>query len=220
MKTLTLALYAEGRTDERFLPELIEHIVIDLLCQHGANDISVNSIIVLPGNEIRADASQIQRIVNAARLANGYHALIVHADADAPDRDKALQERFYPGRKIITQYLHETCQELIPLIPVRMIEAWMLVDAEALCTILPGCKDAATLELFKDPKQVEHILNPKQELQHIIKKVTGHRRQPNITEIQTSLAEEINLALLRKVPAYQEFEHDLEITLRKLHFIA
>lgn len=49
MTTLVLALYAEGRTDERFLPIVIQRTAEEILAQRGRTTVYVLEPIVLSG---------------------------------------------------------------------------------------------------------------------------------------------------------------------------
>lgn len=70
------------------------------------------------------------RIWDAARRAEGYHGLIVHVDADYSTADRARRDRIDPGFELIRQSSERVCDQLVPLIPVRMTEAWMLADRD------------------------------------------------------------------------------------------
>ena len=121
MTMLTLALYCEGRTDERFLPILIQRTIEQVLLQRGRSVVDV-----LEPSIVRLEASfssQAERSLTAARQTAGYHVLIVHADADYPTPRRALDERFLPGLNLVRHASGPKCEIVVPLIPVRMTEA-------------------------------------------------------------------------------------------------
>ncbi len=97
MMTLVMALYAEGRSDERFLPTVIQRTTQNLLDQKGSDNIYALEPFVLDDSTLKQRPTQSERILEAARTTNGYHMLIIHADADAPTAERALRERVQPG---------------------------------------------------------------------------------------------------------------------------
>src|SRR3712207_4833733 len=94
-ESLVLAFYAEseGSTDQQFLPLIIERTAEHILVSKERNDVLVLPVVVIELDEPKPTRRK-ERIVAAARKAAGYHGLIVHADADGPNRNKALKERF------------------------------------------------------------------------------------------------------------------------------
>jgi hypothetical protein len=99
---LRLALYVEGTTDERFLPTLIKRTCERLLEQSNNRDIvDVFEPQIIKLNPIPNTGKQ--RILQAARVARNYHALIIHCDADRRSRERAFKERYQPGWELVQQ---------------------------------------------------------------------------------------------------------------------
>ena len=218
MKQLVVALYVEGPTDARFLPRIIGRTAEHLL---AGCDVDILDPIVINGDIHRLSTLPAQ-IVAAAQRTHGYHILIVHQDADAPSEEAALRERIQPGLDAVRQQLGAYQQTIIPLIPVRMVEAWMLSDPDALCHALPGCSALNALGLPDKPQQVERIQEPKAELQRIVKIYGSRRRRRSqdsqLARLQEPLANAIALPRLERVPSYQAFVQRFSQALRDLHF--
>ncbi|MFP4394514.1 MAG: DUF4276 family protein [Anaerolineales bacterium] len=219
MKQLVLALYAEGSTDERFLPRIIQRTAEHLLARYGVEILDPHVV----NGDIHSRATLQEQIVAAAKETRGYHILIVHQDADAPDQERALQERIQPGLDLAQQEPEHYQQDIVPLIPVRMIEAWMLADPVALCQAIPSCPTPDELNLPHKPEQVEHISDPKAELARITRIYQTRRRRSRsrsyLAKIQERLADEIAIERLKRVPAYQTFEQKFAQVLHELHFL-
>jgi hypothetical protein len=99
--TLVIALFVEGRTDERFLPVLIQREIESLLLSYSHKVVDVlEPILVKPSEEYHAHD---RRLLELAKATVGFHLLIIHADADFPSSDRALAERFQPGMELIHQ---------------------------------------------------------------------------------------------------------------------
>lgn len=219
MRQLVLALYVEGPTDERFLPPIVRRTAEDLLAGRGVDILDP----VVIDDEIHALPTLVEQMVEAAREAKGFYLLIVHQDADAPTRDLALEERIEPGVRAIAQHDDDCQQRIVPLIPVRMVESWMLVDVEAFCTVIPGCSDPERLDFPHSPHQIESILDPKLYLRQSVERGLAHRPRHqrerfSFPRVQSRLGESIRLAALQRVPSYQAFREEFSIALAELHF--
>jgi len=220
MNVLVLGLYAEGPTDNRFLPVVIQRTSELVLAQYDCTDIEALEPIVIkkdPGISSRGEC-----ILQAAREAAEYHALIVHSDADNRTYKQALIELFNPGYELVQRMEGNLCKDLLPIIPVRMVEAWMLADHETLREILRTSLATRDLGLHDKPRQVELYQDPKEALKQAVQKIYPNRprRWSRIMgELYAELAPEISLERLSEVPAYQQFKADLIATLKKLNFI-
>ena len=222
MTALVLALYAEGRTDERFLPIIIQRTAEDILLRRGRRTIDVLEPTPINGDIDHQVERRKDRIVEAARRALGFHVLIVHADADHPTPERALNERIMPGI-LAAARKDNTCRLLVPLVPVRMTEAWMLADPQALSQVIGTNLTAQDLGLPERPHQVESEPQPRQRLREATCRARAQyprrRRRLDLGELYEPLARQIRLERLRGVPAYQRFVTDLTKALHELGFI-
>jgi len=221
MSTLVMALYVEGRPDERFLPIVIQRTVERILAQRGRTIVDVLEPVVLARSIDRRFQTRVDRILEAARRSAGYHALIIHADADHPTPERAMEERIRPGFEQVRNAQERVCDKLVPIIPVRMTEAWMLVDSEALRMVIGVSADTQMLALPTRPRQVESDLDPKQTFRQAVQNALVHRsrrrRRIDLGAIYEPLARQINMERLNEVPAYQQFVSDMTDTLIDLH---
>lgn len=219
MSTLSLALYCEGPTDKRFLPILIQRTSQYVLNQHGKNTIEVLPVEVVDAPKQRQGKS----IVEASMKAAGRHVLVIHTDADNRTYEQAKAQSFDPGYNLVQQTREKVCRDLVAMIPVREVEAWMIADQEALRIIL-GIK-MATLDLGlpKKARLVELESNPKITLKQVVAKAHSSRskrhRDIDWHRFYGALAREINLERLKEVPAYKHFVTDLTATLKTLNLI-
>lgn len=223
MKQLVLALYAEGTTDQLFLPSIIQRTTIQVLRQYEHQQINVLTPRAV--HLEKAPATRDECILQAAREASDSNILIVHADADHPTRDRAYDERFLPGQRLVQRTSTGVCSNLVPLIPIRMTEAWMLAaEHEVLKIVLKTRLSAQELGLVHRVRQVEHIANPKQTLKQLAQRATaersGRHRNVDIHPIYVALGQQISLERLNNVPSYQEFVKDLKDALKTLNLIS
>jgi len=222
MKKLSLALYSEGSTDQHFLSDVIRRTSRQILDRHGQYSLNVQPIDIITFRKV--GLKQDECILQAARNAIDYHVLIVHADADHRTNEKALLERFKPGYMLV-QNQENICKHLVPIIPIQMTEAWMLVDHIALQDAIGTVMTARDLGLPPKAKLVENDSDPKQTLHLVLQKANAHRprrqrhNQASLSMLYSILGRQINLERLRQVPSYQQFETDLTGTLKKLSLL-
>lgn len=206
MSTLATAFYGEGDGSEyTFLRRLVQRTLEDMLPHIEVFD--PTPIYV------RATA-QADKLVEAAQQARGYGLLVFHLDGDYRGWERAYAERFKPGIARI-RAVEEAIQEIVPIIPIRMTEAWMLADFTAFQRVTATRATAAESGFPAQPHQVEAIQQPKGVLQQALQAVyTTRRRRIPTQDIYIPLADEIELDLLRGVPAYGRFRADLSAVLR------
>ena len=221
MKNLVMALFAEGSTDDQFLGIIAQRTAEHILNQH-----STEIVDVLDPQPVRrrSASKRAEQILHAAQDVHGYHLLLVHADADAPTQDGARSERIEPGVQRVEQAINQgehVCDTLVPVIPIRMTEAWMLADPDALINIIGTRSSPADLGVSHRPHEVERISDPKSKLQNAlnVSRSPRRRRPPKIGALYEPLARMLSLDRLAQVPAYGQFQTDLTQALRELHFI-
>ncbi len=220
MTMLVMGLYVEGPTDNRFLPVIIQRTAEHILLQCDRAEVTVLEPISIKKHPdiLHRDES----ILQAARDAYGYHTLIVHADADGPTRDEAIRYRFEPGNSLAQACTENICKDILPIIPVRMIEAWMLADTDQFRKALGTTMSRQVLGLHSKAKHVESYHDPKAVIDSIIQQTYPDkpRQWGRIRgQLYADLAPMIRLSRLNDVPAYQQFIYDLTSTLKAINMI-
>jgi hypothetical protein len=220
MNMLVMGLYVEGPTDDRFLPVIIQRTAEHILFQYDRAEVEVLEPIVIRKHP---DIShRDESILQAAHDAFGYNTLIIHADADGPTRDEAFYYRFEPGNRLVQACTEKVCKDILPVIPVRMIEAWMLADMDQFRKALGIKIRQQELDLHTKAKHVELYHDPKAVLDSIIQQTYPDKPQywGRIRgQLYADLAPMIRLNRLNDVPAYQQFVYDLTETLKAINII-
>ncbi|SRR6266487_364167 len=217
---LVLALYGEGNTDDRFLTLIIQRTSRKILAEYRNSNVSVAP--VEPIKLFEKKLTRKENILQAARQASRYQALIVHSDADSPSHHKALKERILPGFQLVQQSKEAVCEKLLPIIPVQAIEAWMLADYEVLCAEIRTDLSIRELGIPERAKQVESISKPKRRLNEAVSKVNKQLRphqKIDVDSLYEPLGSKIRLERLGQLSAYQQFVNDLTDTLKSLSLI-
>jgi len=233
MVRLVLALYLEGSTDETFLGNIILRTTISVLAKYEQHSVNVVRIDAEKNKSVEVGD---QRILYAARqLALRYNnqydeqfttypVLVVHCDADYHNNEKALHDRYFPGYELVQQAEEFICKTLVPIIPVRMIESWMLAaDHDVLRDVLQTDMKAQDLGLVSKVKQIESEPKPKEKLDQIIQRARGDRSrrryQISRKDLYEPLGRRISLERLNDVPSYKQFVKDLTLALKNLKLI-
>ncbi|MEO5876799.1 MAG: hypothetical protein ABIS86_22065 [Streptosporangiaceae bacterium] len=112
----------------------------------------------LPPPPRRTVVGKLQGIKN---LGGEYDLVVVHRDADRDGRAPRLDEI----QKAIDQVMPEVVH--VPVIPVRMTEAWLLLDERAIRQVAGNPNGRARLELPAASK-VESLPDPKAHLRSVL----------------------------------------------------
>lgn len=223
MRVLVLGLYSEGSTDERFLSPLLRRTTEELLAQDGGGNAWDEAIIVPINVSSEQHTHREQSILAAAEKAQGCHLLIVHADADGPTPERALAERFQPGLMLVKQTSKNSCRDLLPIISVQEVEAWLLADKQALFTELnmnPNPQNARVLGI-PPLHHIENTARPKEQLDRIIRVAnTARGREISRQDLYEPLGEAVRLDQLAKLSAYRQFTADLTAALADLGILS
>lgn len=200
MRTVRYALLADGPTDEA-----LTFILTWLLHQHLGNcsivpiwpDLSADR----PARRLRA------RIVRCAEL-YPCDVLFIHRDAENQEHSRRVEEitraRDQAGRRV-------ALPPVIPVVPVRMTEAWLLADETAIRQVAkrPRRRDQLSLPRIRD---LERLPNPKALLRALILDASGSRgrRRGRVrVDPRQVAAETRDFSSLRVLPAFQALEADI-----------
>lgn len=99
--------------------------------------------------------------------------VVVHRDADNAGADARLAEI----RRAVTETA--ACPHVVPIVPIRMTEAWLLLDQDAIRTVAGNPRGTSPLAL-PQRHEVERIADPKVTLRAALStaaNVTGRRRE-------------------------------------------
>lgn len=143
------------------------------------------------------------------------HVLFVHRDSEREPREKRLEEirQAVAGAEI---------PAFVPVVPVRMTEAWLLIDESAIRRAAGNPNGEVTLPLPK-VAQLEAVADPKKVLRECLIRAsekTGRRLQQferDLSERAQRVSELItDFSPLRQLPAFQELEKDARGVLSNL----
>lgn len=207
MATLRIGLYAEGPTDQAFLPNIITREAWNLIAQSRRGNFDVaEDVVPVPRSDGVEGILQTRDAINV---------MCLHVDG-AGDPEGALQNVLGPIEVRLRAQGYGV--PLVRVVPVREIEAWALVDPSAICSAL-GRAEAnfryadlpRDLNLMDHPAHVERVPDPKRAMNDTIKGMIGDRgakRTPSRIFLRL-IAEHIRMERLHQVPQYVRFRDEL-----------
>jgi len=194
-RVLTLTIVADGSSDVAFVP-----IVEWLLGQHTDNAFTVQLARGLPP----PSAGLLQRVRYAA---SEYPCDVVVAHRDSEGR--TAQERYAE----MSESLADLDLRWIPVVPVRMTEAWLLLDKAAIRRASGNPNGSVGLAL-PPRSRWERDPNPKESLfrsLRVASELSGRRLEKfDVHAARFRLASLISdFSPLRGLPTFDRFESDL-----------
>ena len=214
MPNVLLSAYSgEGSTDRRFLGPIIRHTLEELVLE-GTGQIEVLAPFWLQV------AKQKDEIIAAAHRAQseGYQILCIHTDADRRGVEGAYTQSLLPALTILRADPSVTLR-IVPLIPERTTEAWMLADFPTLCGQLEIDLSQNDLNIAGDP---EGFANPKEKLRtavRIANEGKGAHLQTSVEDLYEALGKDVDLLSLGRLPSYQRFRRDLRKALVEVGYV-
>lgn len=218
MKQLIVGFTTEGKTDERFLRSVILHSFEDVAFE------CASPVEILPVQYLeRRDEDFIEVVKCYAEEADksGVMVLCIHADADAPTDAQTIAHKIAPAFAAVQNIIDRpVCKNLAAIVPVQMMEAWMLGDKNLLKAEIGTNQSDAELGLHKNPEAYSH---PKQIIEdaiRIARKGVAKRRRRDLTisELYSPIGQKIALAELEKLPSYRKFKEEVKRAFRKLNY--
>ncbi|MFI1022674.1 hypothetical protein [Streptomyces olivaceus] len=190
---LSLALLTEGASDQWFLVPLIDRQVAGIALEASVG-FDYSGVVA---GECYTVAHRDLVLREVTDLLHYFDIVLIHHDHNERSKAEAIRERV-PG----------DAHRIVPLVPVRETEAWMLADREALKESAPT-RDAAG----KAPRDVQKIADPKA----MLKTALGGRRDAEHDFAR--LGQTVALEALSLVPAYRRWTAELRQAMERLRFL-
>lgn len=211
MRYLGLALFGEGSTDYQFLSPILRRATEEMCLKQAKTSVEIGEVLPLVAPSKYKNSDLTTKIVEAAKLAQGaFDILFIHTDGGG-DPVTAYDQRVKPAALTLNTELSSATERVVGVVPVREMEAWTLVDGNALRATFGTVLDNKALGIPSSPREVERIYDPKLVFNEAYDKVVGQsrRRKTNVTSFLNAIGERIDLNQLRQVLAYQRFEMEL-----------
>lgn len=209
MKELNYTMIADGSSDK-----VLIKILTWLLRENGIS-IPINYFDINFSNSDASSKILSNKISLALQLCKRQHTsechlLFIHRDAE----NQGWQQRYDEIQKALKQARNVKFEQTVPIIPVRMTEAWLLLDAQAIRKAAENPGGRARLDLPKI-STLESLPDPKSCLRDLLltaKEWTGRRRndfawEAAVWEIPENITD---FSPLRNLAAFNKLEQHLK----------
>lgn len=208
LRYVTTALDAEGPTDYRFLSSLMRRLVEQHCLDGATSQVEVGEVVGL--DKRAADRAEAR----TPRYRDAFDLIFVHRDG-AGDPPRAIREHVEPQRRALAAA--GSPAQIVGVIPVREMEAWALADGDALRRVLGTTLTNTGLGLPSTIPQLERVTDPKRLLVDVVAKVVGDRKAHSQAPSYLGLlADEIDLASIRLLPAFARCDAEVGDALRRI----
>jgi hypothetical protein len=197
----TIALVADGSSD-RCLIHPIRWAVSELLRLKGEEGTVQYAFASLPAGSLK------ERVIEALDT-NPCEVLLIHRDAEREDPLRRTQE--------ILNAIEGVREEVpkVPIVPVRMSEAWLLIDEQAIRIAAGNPAGTISLDLPR-VRDLERVPDPKAVLHEsiLVASQSAGRRRDRLKRDLSMRVQRVaqvieDYSKLRSLAAFQRFESDL-----------
>lgn len=224
MIQIAIGLNAEGVTDYRFLKDIIYRTFSRIIACECDIDIEILDIfdITVPKNKTTFKEAALNATLKGTSE-YGVSVMCIHADADNHPIDYILENKFSPLWEAIKLHpVQNCCKIIVPVIPIKMTEAWMMADKDLLKKAI-NAKDMKDEELGLN-KKPETYRDPKEAINKAISIAANQNQRKRIRNLSIGpLYEEmgglIAIEALEELPSYLAFANAVREALRKLNYL-
>ena len=193
MEIINISLVCDGSSDK-----CLEQIVYPLIDLHFPH---LTCRIVAAGEVIPATEPLARRLVKTWELYQP-HIILCHRDAE--------REQWSMRHAEIVTASEKLSVPTIPIVPVRMLESWLLLDVQAIRAAANNRNGTVALNLPR-PREIEGLPDPKEILFDILRRASDlppqRLRRFREHEARSRVAGFIaDVTVMRILPAFAEFE--------------
>ncbi|MBN1340361.1 MAG: DUF4276 family protein [Bacteroidales bacterium] len=218
MNVLTIAYTTEGKTDKRFLGNVIRR-TFEEIAWECAGEITVYD----PQHLEVSEHNFINQVTEAALEAKWANVLCVHTDADDSSDNAAFNFKINPAFDNINNNDGNICKNLVAVVPITMTEAWMLINKDILKDEIGTTKTNNELQLTYRINNIENIANPKDLITVAIREayidVPRKRFKTRLSDLYSPLSQRILLDELLHLSSYRKFREAARRALIELNYL-
>ncbi len=219
-RLLFVGLFTEGSTDIRFLESIVKR-TLDELAFNCKEQIETDLLTLEIDKTGLGFVEQVKKASKIGLQDYGISILCVHTDADNAFR-RIIRTKVKPVQDSIKTFSDDNCKSIVFIVPVQMVESWMLADKSLFKTEINSVKSDKELGINQPP---ENISDPKEAIEnaiHIAKADLTKRKRGkgiSISDLYQILGQKIELDVLSKLPSYIKFKTELYQALHQLNYL-
>lgn len=220
-KQIFVGLMTEGPTDNRLLESIVKRTFDEIGFEcNGEVETFVKFISIN-----KTGLEFVEQVSEASKKGTeeyGIMILCVHADADNDDDSYTFRNKIIPAKdELYTKDGNDYCKLITAIVPVQMIEAWMLADKELLKKEIGTNKTDNELGINHNP---ENIADPKFAIENAIRiarqELTKKRRKNlSISELYLPIGQKITFEKLDTLPSFLKFKEAIREAYRSLNYM-
>ena len=219
-RQLFVGLFTEGNTDNRFLESVVKR-TFDEAAFEAVGDFE---IYLQPINLTKQGLSFSEQVIRASKKGVeqfGITILCIHRDSDSENDTNVFQHSINPALYELSQKKDkEYCKVTTVIVPVQMMEAWLLADKNLFKKEIGTNKTDIELGINRSP---ETIADSKEMIKEAIRiarlDLTKKRRKDlDISEIYMPLGQKISIEKLNKLNAYLKFKQSVKSAFQILNY--
>lgn len=220
-KQLFVGLAVEGNTDMRFLKSIVVRTYRKIILDECEQEVDID-IYELSTSKIGKNFPEFVQSASKDGVAKfGMLVLAIHADSDKDTLQERLDDKFKPALDSLAELDDSVyCKNIVPIIPIRMMEAWMLADTSLLKEEMGTTLANSKLGFYRAP---ESIADPKALIEEAIRIVQNDmpkkRRTLSISDLYGIVGDEISLEALSRLSSYASFTDAVRDSLRRIHYL-
>lgn len=215
---VTIGFTVEGSTDKRFLEAVVRKTFEDVAFE-CESEIDVYDPIFFPKPLGLGFADQIKNVAEKA-FHNGINILCIHADADADSDNNTFETKIRPAFEIVEKAEGRICKNIVAIVPIQMIESWMLADKDLLKTEIGTNKSNEDLEIIRLP---EAIADPKETIKNALRiaqlDLPKRRQRVEIGDLYQPLGQKLKIEKLNEIPSYKKFREAVRQAFVTLNYL-
>lgn len=219
-KQIFIGLATEGTTDVRFLKSIIHRTFQDIALKECLQDIDIYVHILKTSKSGLSFSEYVANASSDGVKEIGIMTLAIHTDADRDTYEARMSNKIIPAQNKLNGLDDTYCKLLTPVIPVRMVEAWMLADTQLLKEEIGTSKSDHDLGINRNP---ETLADPKQTIEQAIRIATEHlpkrRQRLSISDLYAIIGDTIDITALTKLNSYQKFQEAVRSTYIALNYM-
>lgn len=214
MNWLVVGLFSEGATDRRFLPTILYRLIWQIISEIGWDSVEIQEDLI-----IYREMTNAERADRACSDKDYVDLFFVHSDASSNQYEDIHRNISSTIAAIACNQCEISLDRIVPVITVREMESWALVDPDAIAKACLSTRWPQSIPMSWNPQDCERIADPKAALDQIVRDLFGGRRgrkAPRSAMFFDQIAEEIELERLLSLTYFKIFSKQLRDSLLAL----
>jgi hypothetical protein len=220
-RLIFVGLFTEGTTDIRFLESIVKKTLDDIAfdCK---GQVETEVLTIKINKKKLGFVDQVSTASKTSMMDYGISILCVHTDADN-NLPRIIETKVNPAIQNIETSPESTyCKTIVFIIPVQMVESWMLADKNLFKSEINTNYSDNELGIANNP---EDLTNPKLTIENAIRitKANSIKRKRgkgiSIADLYQIIGQKLEIQHLEALPSFVTFKQGLKAAFQKLNYL-